>query len=66
MSQFLAPNIFERLAYFSLNFLLVVVKGLAFENFGNQYFYESPIFDKQQGELPYLQYPSSVNKINKF
>jgi hypothetical protein len=41
--------------------LLVFVKALAFGNFGSQYFYESQIFGKQLGELPYLQYPSSVS-----
>jgi hypothetical protein len=61
MSQFLASKFFERPTYFGLNlFWLVFTEGLAFENFGSHYYYESPIFDKQQGELPYVQYPLSV------
>jgi hypothetical protein len=41
-------------------FMLLFIKGLAFGNFGSHHFHERQIFDKQFGELPYLQYPSSV------
>ncbi len=41
-------------------FWLVFVKVLDFGNFGSHYFHENQIFDKQQGELSYLQYPWSV------
>jgi hypothetical protein len=44
---------------------MVFVKGLAFGNFGSHYFHASQIFDKQLGELPYLQYLSSVSKTLK-
>jgi hypothetical protein len=55
-------NIFERLAYFVLIFLLLFKKGPAFWNFGSHYFCESQIFDKQLCGLPFLQYPSFVQK----
>jgi hypothetical protein len=35
------------LAYFGLNFLLVLVNRLAFRNFESHFFHESQIFDKE-------------------
>jgi hypothetical protein len=44
---------FERLAYFNLNFFAGICKEL--REFQIHYFYKSQIFDKQLGELPYEQ-----------
>jgi hypothetical protein len=57
----LHQNIFERLAYFSLNFLLLFLNGLAFGNFGCHYCHKSLIFDKQLRGLPNLQWYKSMD-----
>jgi hypothetical protein len=61
MGQFLTSKYLGKASIFWPEFfLLLIVKGLAFGNFGSHYFHESQIFEKQLGELSYLQYPLSV------
>jgi hypothetical protein len=60
MGQFLAPNNFERLAYFWLKFFAAISERSSFWAFWMSLLHESQIFDKQLSELPNLQDQWSV------